>query len=64
VQEHSDTLAIFLLKARRPDKFKERTSATLDGGEKAVKVDLSLNEIGRRVAFALTRAKREKEAKS
>jgi hypothetical protein len=64
VHEHSDTLTIFLLKARRPDKFKERTAATLDGGEKAVKVDLSLNEIGRRVAFALTRAKREKEAKA
>ena len=43
VHEHSDTLTIFLLKARRPDKFKERTAATLDGGEKAVKVDLSLS---------------------
>lgn len=29
VQEHSDTLMIFLLKARRPDKFKDR--AQVDG---------------------------------
>jgi hypothetical protein len=64
VQEHSDTLTIFLLKARRPEKFKDRTATTLDSGEKPLKVDLSLNEIGRRVAFALTRAKREKEAKA
>ena len=64
MQEHSDTLAIFLLKARRPDKFKERSATTLDRGEKPLKLDLSLNEIGRRVAFALTRAKREKEAKA
>lgn len=27
IQEYSDTLTIFLLKARRPEKFKERVSA-------------------------------------
>lgn len=31
VQEYSDTLMIFLLKGRRPEKFRERVSAELTG---------------------------------
>lgn len=31
VQEYSDTLMIFLLKSRRPDKFRDRVSAELTG---------------------------------
>lgn len=31
VQEYSDTLTIFLLKARRPEKFKDRTATELSG---------------------------------
>lgn len=31
VQEYSDTLLIFMLKARRPDKYRERVSAELTG---------------------------------
>ena len=30
VREYSDTLMIFMLKARRPEKFRERTSANLN----------------------------------
>jgi len=35
VQEYSDTLAAFMLKARRPEKYKERTATELTGANGA-----------------------------
>lgn len=35
IREYSDTLTIFMLKARRPDKFKERTAHELTGKDGA-----------------------------
>ena len=33
IQEYSDTLGIFLLKARKPEKYRERTQLQLSGDE-------------------------------
>ncbi|MGB8273643.1 MAG: terminase, partial [Alphaproteobacteria bacterium] len=42
VQEYSDVLLIFLLKARRPDKYRDRFEAKGDaGGGFTIRVDLS-----------------------
>ena len=62
VQEYSDTLTIFLLKARRPEKFKERTTTEHTGQEGgAIKDKLSVYELGRSVAFMLAEAAREQK---
>ena len=62
VQEYSDTLTIFLLKARRPGKFKERTTTEHTGQEGgAIKDKLSVYELGRSVAFMLAEAAREQK---
>ena len=56
----SDTLLIFLLKGRRPNKYRERIEHTgKDGGPIETKSEI---ELGRRVAFVLTKAMRERLA--
>jgi transposase-like protein len=58
VRRYSDTLLIFLLKARRPEKYRERVSAELTGkdGGPIQTENLSDLEVARRVAFLLSRA--------
>ena len=54
------TAAIFLLKARRPNKYRERIEHPgKDGGPIETKSEI---ELGRRVAFVLTKAMRERLA--
>jgi hypothetical protein len=63
VQEPSDTLMIFLLKGRRPEKFKDRVHAEhtgKDGGPIQHEVS-ARNELASRIAGIATRA-REEEA--
>ncbi|TPM39596.1 terminase [Mesorhizobium sp. B2-3-4] len=45
IREYSDTLTIFLLKARRPDKFKDRVSTEISApGGGPVQVEVSARE--------------------
>ena len=54
VRKYSDTLLIFMLKGRRPEKFKDRHEHTgKDGGPIETK-EMSDLEIVRRLAFILT----------
>lgn len=62
VREYSDTLAIFLLKGRRPDKFKDRVAAEhtgRDGGPIETK-DVSDQTRARALAAFLAKTKAEK----
>lgn len=60
VREYSDTLLIFMLKARRPEKFKDRVSQELmgKGGGPIETKDVSAREtiIGRLASLAARRA--------
>ena len=64
VREHSDTLTIFLLKARRPGKFRENRALEItgkDGGPLEVR-DQSALEFAKRVAFLLASARDAEQA--
>lgn len=52
VREYSDTLMIFMLKARRPEKFKDRVASEISGGL-TVKDERSPEEIREGIAGKL-----------
>lgn len=54
VREFSDTLLIFLLKAHRPEKYRERREITGADGAPLIPDEMSLTEQARRVAYLLT----------
>jgi hypothetical protein len=57
VREYSDTLLIFMLKSRRPDKFKERSAHEITGKDgKPIAVASPLDEIYSRIARLAARA--------
>ena len=54
VRKYSDTMLIFMLKGRRPEKFKDRHEHTGKGGGPIETKEMSGLEIARRLAFILT----------
>lgn len=57
VREYSDTLAIFLLKACNPAKYRDRVAVTgEDGGALKVETDVDTLSLARDIAFILAQA--------
>jgi hypothetical protein len=63
IREYSDTLAIFLLKAHKPEKYRERYEHSGSGGAPLFPDpdNVPLLEVARRLAFILDNADRKKK---
>jgi hypothetical protein len=58
VREYSDTLMIFMLKARRPERFKDRVAQELTGpGGGPIEVDSPIDRIASRLAGLAARGR-------
>lgn len=57
VREYSDTLMIFMLKARRPEKFRDNAAVQVTGKDGAALIpDVPMIEVARRLAAILSGA--------
>ncbi len=62
VRKYSDTLLMFLLKGRRPEKFKDRHEHTGKDGGPIETREMSNLEFARRMAFALAQGIKDDDA--